>query len=57
MMLVIGVRSSWLTLETKVSLSWSTSRSRSTEARSRASASSSARWVATRSVMSSAVET
>ena len=34
-MLVIGVRSSWLTLETKVSLSWSTSRSRSTEARSR----------------------
>ena len=37
-MLVIGVRSSWLTLETSSCLTWSTSSSRSTEACSRSRA-------------------
>ncbi len=49
-MLVIGVRSSWLTLETNASLTASTSRSRST-------ACSSALWVRSRSVTSSEVLT
>jgi hypothetical protein len=56
-MLVIGVRSSWLTLETKASLTWSTSRSRSTAWVSVASASTSASCAVTRSVMSSDVIT
>ena len=54
-MLVIGVRSSWLTLETKASLVRSISVRCATARRSVCSAASRALCARTRSVMSSAV--
>ena len=54
-MLVIGVRSSWLTLDTNASLVRSTSVRWATARRSVTKAASSASWVRTRSVTSSAV--
>ncbi len=54
-MLVIGVRSSWLTLETNASLLRSISVRFATARRSVARAAVRASWVRTRSVMSSAV--
>ena len=55
-MLVIGVRSSWLTVATKSALTRSSSRSWSTAERSWSRAVTSARCAASRSVTSSAMQ-
>ena len=52
MMLLIGVRSSWLTVETKSSLARSRSLSRETTSRSRRSAFTRISWLRRVSVMS-----